>query len=139
MGPEPYKGYQPSAQTSPQPYKGYQPPGNPEPYKGYQPDQRPRTDPTYGTNQYQPVGPSGPALNPPQPYPQQAYPQPPTMAPYPNVAYPVPPSLPPYPRYYDTDDVDYYDYGRHPAPAGPEYADISSAAGIVLHVASMSP
>ena len=131
--PEPFKGYQPSAQTAPppEPFKGYQPPAQtppPEPYKGYQPAAASAPDADHGsryaTNPYQPVGPSGPASNPRE----SSYLQQPRFhepGPY-EANYPEPPTLPPpYPRYYDTDDVDYYEYGRQPAAVGPEYDDIT--------------
>jgi len=78
--------------------KGYQTPETPEPFKGY-------------------------------PYPQPPPPSPSGPASSVNYAPPPPPQLPPRPQYspyYDTEHVDYYDYGRMPAPVGPEYSDITS-------------
>ena len=91
----------------------------PEPYKGYQPPQAQGRD-FYDNNQYPPVGPL-------DAYPPAASQYPPVGPSGPASNHVVPPAPPlpelgPYPQYtpyYDTEDVDYYDYGRLPAAASP--------------------
>ena len=91
----------------PEPFKGYQPPQDPS--RGfYDNNQYPPVGPLDAYppagSQYPPVGPSGPAVNhvvpPPPPIPE--------LSPYPQ-----------YTPYYDTEDVDYYDYGRLPPVTSP--------------------
>ena len=70
-------------------------------------------------------GASGAGLN--QPYPDldqgNAYPQP---------SYPD--SL-----FYDTEEVDYYDYGRRPEPINPGYSALPDSPGTDMHGVSVLP